>query len=267
MRKEIYMKEKKRFLVDVGIRDLPFPMKVISKFEPDGQATIANISISTRIMSEFEARWIDKFIQIIHEHRDRIGTKTLKANIVDYLKELQATAVKIDFDYPFFIEKTTPMSKQKCLVRHLCTYSAKLSTIDDKPKVIFKVEVPIVTTYPGSSPEKSGGLFGQLSLVVAEVEAKEDIYPEDLIEMIDRHALSPIYSFLSEEDQAYLIQKVHTEEKYSVMVIDEIKEELARNSNIAWYSVRSSNYGMLHSYSTIISTEKSMWVPFSSYDL
>ncbi len=261
------MKEKKRFLVDVGISDLPFPMRVISKTEPDGQQTIANISISTRIMSEFEARWIDKFIQIVHEHRERIGTKTLRANIVDYLKELQATVVKIDFDYPFFVEKLTPISQQRCLVRHLCTYSAKLSAVEDKPKVIFKVEVPIVTTYPGSSPNKTGGLFGQLSTVIVEVEAKDDIYPEDLIGMVDKHALSPIYSFLSEEDQVYIIQKVHTEEKYSVMVIDEIKEELARNPDIAWYSVKCSNYGMLHSYSTIISTEKSMWIPFSSYDL
>jgi len=260
------MKEKKRFLVDVGIRDLPFPMKVISRENPDGQQTIANISISTRIMQEFEARWIDKFIQIVHEHRDRIGTKTLRVNIFDYLHELQATVVKIDFDYPFFIEKTTPVSKQKCLVRHLCTYTAKVSAVDDKPKVTFKVEVPIVTTYPGSAPNMPGGLFGQLSIMVLEVEAKDDIYPEDLIELIDRHALSPIYSFLSEEDQAFIIQKVHSEERYSVMVLDEIKEELARNPDVGWYSVRCSNYGMLHSYSTIISTEKSVWVPFSSYE-
>jgi len=260
------MKEKKRFLVDVGIRDLPFPMKVISRENTDGQQIIANISISTRIMQEFEAHWIDKFIQIVHEHRERIGTKTLRANTFDYLHELQATVVKIDFDYPFFTEKTTPVSKQNCLVRHLCTYSAKVSTVEDNPKVLFKVEVPVVTTYPGSIPDEPGGLFGQLSIVIVEVEAKDDIYPEDLIELVDKHALSPIYSFLSEEDQAFIIQKVHSEEKYSVMVLDEIKEELARNPLIGWYSVRCSNYGMLHSYSTIISTEKSMWVPFSSYE-
>lgn len=260
------MKEKKRFLVDVGIRDLPFPMKVISRENTDGQQTIANISISTRIMQEFEAHWIDKFIQIVHEHRERIGTKTLRANIFDYLHELQATVVKIDFDYPFFTEKITPISKQNYLVRHLCTYSAKVSAVEDNPKVLFKVEVPVVTTYPGSTPDEPGGLFGQLSIVIVEVEAKDDIYPEDLIELVDKHALSPIYSFLSEEDQAFIIQKVHSEEKYSVMVLDEIKEELARNPLIGWYSVRCSNYGMLHSYSTIISTEKSMWVPFSSYE-
>lgn len=260
------MSNKKRFLVDVGIRDLPFPMRVISREDPDGQSTIANISISTRIMQEFEARWIDKFIQIVHEHRDRIGTKTLKVNILDYLRELQATMVKIDFEYPFFIEKITPVSKQKCLVRHLCTYSAKISEVDEKTKVLFKVEVPVITTYPGSAPDKPGGLFGQLSIVVVEVEALEDVYPEDLIELVDKHALSPIYSFLSEEDQIFIIQKVHSEDKSSVVVTDEIKDELAKDQSINWYSVKCSNYGMLHSYSTIIGTEKSMWVPFSAYE-
>jgi hypothetical protein len=61
-------------------------MRVISKVNPNGQSTIANISIDARIMQEFEAQWIDKFIRIVHEHRDRIGTKTLSVNIMDYLK-------------------------------------------------------------------------------------------------------------------------------------------------------------------------------------
>jgi GTP cyclohydrolase FolE2 len=152
------MAKEKRFLVDVGMKDLPFPMKVTSKVYPDGQFTIANISVSARIIQEFEARWIDKLIQIIHQHRDRIGTKTLRVNIIDYLKELQAKAVKIDFDYPFFVEKLTPVSREKCLVRYLCTYSAKASYVVEKPKIIFKMEIPVITTFTGSAPERPGGL-------------------------------------------------------------------------------------------------------------
>ena len=67
------MVDGKIFLVDVGIRDLPFPMKAMSKRIPEGQPTVANISISARIMDEFEAQWIDKFIQIVHRHQDQIG--------------------------------------------------------------------------------------------------------------------------------------------------------------------------------------------------
>lgn len=76
------MKQEKRFLVDVGMNDLPFPIRAASKVAPEGQATIATISISARIMHEFEPRWIDRFIQIVHQHRDRIGTKTLRTNIL-----------------------------------------------------------------------------------------------------------------------------------------------------------------------------------------
>jgi len=260
------MSEEKRFLVDVGLRDFPFPMEVASKLNLEGQFTIANISISARIIQEFEAGWIDKFIQILHRHRDRIGTKTLQVNIMDYLKELEAKAVKIDFNYPFFAEKLTPVSKEKCLVRYLCTFSAKASYVIEKPKIIFKIEIPIITTYPASAPEKPGGLFGQLSVVTLEIDSQKEIYPEELVEIVDKHALAPIYSFLTEEDQSFIIQKIHSEKKTSVVVTDEIKDELSRNRDIVWYSVRCFNYGMLHSYSTVIGTEKSAWIPFSGYE-
>ena len=101
------MPEQKRFLVDVGIKDLPLPIRAPSKVLPDGQATIANISVSARIMHEFEARWIDRFIQILHAHREEIGTRALQAVISDCLQALRAAVVRIDVDYPYFIEKTT----------------------------------------------------------------------------------------------------------------------------------------------------------------
>jgi GTP cyclohydrolase I len=56
------------------------------------------------------------------------------------------------------------------------------------------------------------------------------------------------------------------EEKSSVVMSDEIKEELAYHKEINSYSLRCANFGMLHSYSTIIGTEKSRWVPFSGYE-
>lgn len=260
------MKKEKAFLADVGIKDLPFPIKVISKHNADGQPTIANISINARIMQGFEAEWIDKFIKILHSHRDRIGTKTLTANILDYLKELNASMVVIDFDYPFFIEKTTPVSEEKCLVRYMCTYSAKASVSMGKPEIIFKISVPVLTTYPLSSEEQKGGLFAQLSVVNIEIGPKDQIFPEDIVNMIDEHAIAPVYSFLTKEDQSFIINKLHTEKKTSVILVDEIKDELAHNMEIEWYKVSCANYGMLHSYITLISTEKSMWIPFSGID-
>jgi GTP cyclohydrolase I len=260
------MGDQKKFLVDVEMRDLPFPMKVLSKVEPEGQHTVANISVSARIMQGFEARWIDTFIRILHQHRDSIGTRTLRTNIVDYTKELSASSVRVDFHYPYFVEKLTPISREKCLVRYFCTYSAKAVSVKEDPKIIFKIKIPCITTYPGSVSDKPGGLFGQLSNVIIEMIAQKDFFAEDLVEIVDDHALSPIYSFLSEDDQASLIQRIHSEKKSSVVLTDEIKHDLRHHQAIEWYAVRCTNYGMLHSYNTVVGTEKSYWVPFSGYE-
>lgn len=257
------MKDEKRFMQDVGMTDLPFPMKVLSREHKDGQFTIAKISIAARIMHEFEASWIDKFIQIVHQHREKIGTESLKSNILDYMRELNATKVKVDFEYPFFVEKSTPVSNEKCLVRYNCMYSAKVAKSDLKPQVSLKITAPCITTYPGSSADKPGGLFGQMSRIELEVQSHKDIYPEDLIDIVDNHALVPVYSFLTEEDQAFIIKKVHSEQKTSVVMVDEIKEDLANIRDIEGYSVSCANFGMLHSYSTFIGTAKSMWIPLS----
>jgi GTP cyclohydrolase I len=257
------MDKEKRFLVDVGMNNLPFPMRVASRVESDGQATVADISINARIMHEFEAHWIDRFIQILHQHREKIGTKTLKENIHDYMKDLDANAVTVDFEYPFFIEKLTPVAKEKCLVRYICRHSVKMSVANETPKVMFSIKVPVISTYPISNAASEGGVFGQLSVIEVEIESDTDIFPEDIIELVDKHALMPVYSFLTDKDQEYVIRTIHSKRKTSVAIVDEIKNELSANKKIDWYGVRSSNYGMLHSYSTVIGTEKSMWVPFS----
>jgi len=257
------MLDKKRFLIDVGIKDLPFPIKVISREHPEGQNTVAALSINARIMQEFEASWIDRFIRVVHSHKGAIGTDTLSANSLDYIRELKANMVKIDFEYPYFMEKTAPVSKEQCLVRYLCTYSVKVLAVDEKPKVFFRMEIPVVTTYPGSKKDETGGLFGQLSVVTVEVEPIKDVYPEELVDMVDSRALAPVYSYLSTEDQAAIIRRIHSQVRSSVVMLDEIKGELSQNRKIGWYGVNCANYGMLHSYSTAIRIEKGMWVPGS----
>jgi GTP cyclohydrolase IB len=252
------------FLVDVGMRNLPFPMRVASRGNPDGQATVGNISISAHVMQEFEAHWIDRFIQVLHRHREAIGTRMLKANVLDYVAQFDKAPVTIDFEYPFFIEKMTPAAKARSLVRYRCAYSVSASGATD-PRILFKIEVPAITTYPQADVGLGGQPFGQLSVLTIEVEPRQEIFPEDLVDLVDRHALAPVYSFLTAEDQALLIERVHQEVKSSVALVGDITAELARNADVRWYAIHCANFGMLHSYSTVIGAETGSWLPFSAY--
>jgi GTP cyclohydrolase FolE2 len=135
-----------------------------------------------------------------------------------------------------------------------------------EPKVLLKIEIPVITSYPVLSHVDVRTLFGQLSIVNISVESSKDIYPEDIIEIVENHALSPIHSFLTEEDEVYIIKKIHDSSKTSVEMVDEIKNELSLLKDIEYSSVRCTNYGMLHTYATVVGTEKSLWTPDSGYE-
>jgi GTP cyclohydrolase I len=259
------MSSSKRFMVDVGIKDVPFPMRVRSREKPDGQPTVASIDISARIMQRFEARWIDAFMRVLHRHTGQVGTEWVTENVEEYLDELNASKVRVDFTFPFFVEKLTPVSQEVCLVRYQCTRSAKLFSAHTKPSQHLRMEIPCITTYPASSLSLTGGLFGQLSVFDIEIEGDEVVYPEDLVDIVDRHAVAPMYSYLTEVDQTYIIDQVHSVEKTSVVVTDEVKNELAHEGAVGTYSVRCANFGMLRPYSTFLATEKNKWVPDSGW--
>ncbi len=259
------MGEKGKIIEDVGMANLQFPIRALSRREPEGQATVAVISVNARILQIFEARWIDRFIQVLHRHSATVCTENLRQQAVEYLQALNANFVDICYDYPFFIEKTTPVSREKGLVRYRCSYGVRLNSPEGQPKIMFRIEIPVITSYPGSALDKPGGLFGQLSRLTLEIRTEKNIYPEDLVAIVDRLALSPLYSFLTEKDQTHIIEKVHSQEKSSVVLVDEVKKELARNPDIEWYRLKCTNFGMLHSYSTMLELEKSIWIPFSGF--
>ncbi len=259
------MKSDKRYLVDIDLKNLPFPIKVESKYNIKGQDTVSNISVNARLMREFEATSINQIIKIIHQHRNNIGPRQLGSNIVDYLLNLNATMIKIDLQYPFFIEKITPVSKEKSLMSYNCTQSLK-KPIATKTNSIFKIDIPVITSYPINNRGKSNLLFGQQTMVNIEIISSDFIYPEDIVEAVDKHALAPVYSYLNEEDEEFLINKIHTERIDSVVLADEIKNELSKIESIEWCAVKCSNFGMLHSYSTIVSTDKNIWLPEDAYN-
>ncbi|MFH2049519.1 MAG: GTP cyclohydrolase, FolE2/MptA family [bacterium] len=257
------MPDKKRHLVDVDLNDFKYPLKVSSPSYPNGMPTIATISIHARINHDFAARWIEKFINILHQHRDSIGSSSLKTNVLDYLNELEANKVQVIFEYPYFVEKITPISKQKDLVPYQCKYTVRVSCTDNCPISTLKIEIPTITTDPASKPDNERGLFAQKSVCHIEVESDREVYPDEFVSLVDRHALIPIHSFLSLEDKAHLIETAHTKCKSSVVMIEEIQEELAQKNYINWYKIKCNNYGLLNLHNTGIGAEKDLGILLS----
>jgi hypothetical protein len=51
----------------------------------------------------------------------------------------------------------------------------------EDPRMLFKTEIPSITTYPGSVSEKPGGVFGQPNNMIIKLVAKKDFFADDLV--------------------------------------------------------------------------------------
>lgn len=242
--------------VDVCLKDLPFPMRVASRDEPGGQATVASISVAARVKRRPGWDWTAEIIRILHAHRDRIGASTLRENIMDYLVQMEAERVRADFRYPFFYEKRTPISGEKCLLCYPCVYSAKVPSVDKGARVFLNIEIPVLaslTPFPGAAQYK----------IIIETESKKDVFPEDLVDLADRHALSPVYSFLTRRDREYLAQSFQARQKGIEEVVNGINGELCASKDIGWHSIRSGGGGLPYSYETETGADRGMLSPGS----
>jgi GTP cyclohydrolase IB len=245
--------------VDVCLKDLPFPMRVASRDEPGGQPTVASISVAARVKRRPGWDWTGEIIRILHAHRDRIGASTLRENIMDYLVQMEAERVRADFRYPFFYEKQTPVSREKCLLCYPCTYSAKVPSVDRAARIFMKIEIPVLASpdlFPGAAQHR----------ITIETESARDVFPEDLVDLADRHALSPVYSFLTREDQEHLARLFKTRRKGIEETLSGINAELSVNRDIGWHSIRYDGGNLPFSYETETGADRGMLSPQSLYD-
>jgi GTP cyclohydrolase IB len=241
-----------RTLADVGVADLPRPVRVPSRADPRGQPTVARVSVEASVAREFEADWVDRLLQVLHAHRDDVGTKALKREVGACVEALDASMVEITLDYPFFVEKQTPRTGQRCLVKHDCTYSVVALSPDATPRVFFAIAIPCITTGPSSGRRRGGASLGQSSTVTLRTESQRDIYPEDLVALVDRNALVPLYSFLAPEDRADVLQRIRTGWRTSVEMVGRIRSELAGDPGLGYFSVQCRDSSILHPYHTTV---------------
>ena len=239
-------------LTDVGVADLPWPVRVPSRAAPRGQPTVARVAVEARVAREFEADWVDRLLRILHEHRDSIGTQALRREVGAFVEALGASMVAVTLDYPFFVEKRTPRTGQKCLVKHDCSCSVVALSPDASARVFFTIGVPCITTGPSPEGRHGGASVGQSSLVTLETESRGDVFPEDLVALVDRNALAPLYSFLAPEDREDVLRLIHTGRRTSVEMVERIRNELAADPGLGYYSVRCLDSSFLHPYHTMV---------------
>ena len=236
----------------VGVKDLRYPIVLWDRAH-DNQHTVANINMYVNLPHRFRGTHMSRFVEILNKYRREIAIRNMGAILKDMKRSLNAESAHLEIEFPYFVEKEAPVSREKGLMGYQCRFVGSLT---DKVRLHVGVSVPITTLCPCSKELSQSGAHNQRGEVRVMAEFKGLLWIEDLIELVETCASSPVYSLLKREDEKYVTEHAYANPTFVEDVVRSVAEKLEHQENVTWYSVEAENFESIHNHNAYAYVEK-----------
>ena len=142
-------------LQKVGVKNVRYPIQVLDKSRKT-QTTTGTVNLFVNLPHNFKGTHMSRFTEVFHKHHNDISMN----NFLEMLEEIRA---KLDAErafgritFPYFIEKSAPVSKSAGLMEYTCSYEGEV-TVRSEQLAVSKGEggsLPLAPI-PLTTPEKS----------------------------------------------------------------------------------------------------------------
>jgi len=244
--------DERRVALDcVGVCDLKYPITVLDR-ERGEQQTIANIALSVSLPPEVKGTHMSRFISVMNDYRGEI-TMTAIPNILRDLKlKLEATAAQVSMTFPYFIEKSAPVSGQKGYLDCETTFHGE--SCADGEKFHMVVKVPVTSLCPCSKAISDYGAHNQrgeveMSVVLAEKDGRlSKVWIEELFEVAEGSASAPLYPLLKRPDERHVTMQAYENPAFVEDIVRNVAVRLREDERIASFEVKVTNFESIHAH-------------------
>ncbi|HNV43864.1 MAG: GTP cyclohydrolase I FolE2 [Spirochaetes bacterium] len=238
----------------VGIKGIKYPIQVFDK-KRGFQHTVAEVAMFVDLPSHYKGTHMSRFIEILSTVDGEISVKMLLKILRRMKEQLNAETSKIEFHFPYFIEKIAPVSHSKAYVDYDCTLTA---TLKKHFSYILKVIVPVHTLCPCSKELCNVSAHNQRSYVSVTIEARSVIWIEDIVDIVERNSSSPIYSYLKRTDEKYITEYAYNHPMFVEDIVRAISAEFEKMNDLNYFKIEAENMESIHNHNAYASIERRM---------
>ena len=242
----------------VGVSGLRYPIFVLDRAH-QRQETVARVSMSVGLPHHFKGTHMSRFVEILNEHRGEVTMRTLPSVLHDLRTRLDAESARVELSFPYFIERSAPVSGAAALVDYECTFVAETKdSIDD---FVLSVGVPVTTVCPCSKTISDRGAHNQRGVVSIDVRGvrkagtPEFIWIEELIDIAEQSASAPVYSLLKRPDERHLTMHAYDHPVFVEDVVRNVAHRLQSDPRVAWFRVECINQESIHNHNAFAKIE------------
>lgn len=238
----------------VGVKNVQFPLIIADKTQ-EKQHIIANINMYVNLPKHFKGTHMSRFIELLNEYKNRPMSMHIIEDLLEKTKQrLNAKTAHIEVSFPYFIEKESPVSKQKSLMNYDCKFIGMKN--QSESNFILEVTAPISTVCPCSKEISKRGAHNQRGKVTVKIRTDDFIWIEEIVNIIEKQASCGVYSLLKREDEKHVTEKAYDNPKFVEDVVRDVALRLKADKRIGWFSVECDNQESIHNHNAYACVEK-----------
>jgi GTP cyclohydrolase I len=241
----------------VGIKGLRYPVVIAGAAGP--VATVASIDMYVSLPGKRKGTHMSRFIEVLQEPRDSVGLASLQPMLHRMLSHLDAEEGSIELRFPYFINKTAPVSG----VESLMDYDVALSGVVAGGAARFrqKVVVPVTSLCPCSKKVSEYGAHNQRSHVTIDIEASEHFSIEAQVRLAEEAASCELWAVLKRPDEKHVTERAFDNPKFVEDTVRDIAAILEKDGRVLAYRVESENFESIHNHSAYARIDRDKRAP------
>lgn len=245
----------------VGVKGVRYPVAIraAQRVVP----TIATWSMTVGLAAATKGTHMSRFIELLEAQTEPLDQARFKAIVFDMLARLEAPGGAIELRFPYFVQKSAPVSAVSSLLDYDVCWRGSVSPVG-RYDFTMQVVVPATSLCPCSKEISAYGAHNQRSYISIEAELAGEMAIEELIDIAECSASCEVYGLLKRPDEKYVTERAYDNPKFVEDLVRDVALALNGDKRVASYVVEAENYESIHNHSAfarIVKPRKIPWPP------
>lgn len=229
----------------VGVKGVRYPItvKTLSGVQP----SVGSWNMYVHLAEEQKGTHMSRFIALLEDNHQPLDIAVFSALMRKMLILLDAEAGRIEVSFPYFINKTAPVSGVQSLMDYEVGLTGELK--NGKLEITLKVLVPVTSLCPCSKKISAYGAHNQRSHITVHAVLNGDVVIEELIAKIEEQASCELYGLLKRPDEKYVTERAYDNPKFVEDLVRDVAVMLNKDERVLAYTLEAENFESIHNHS------------------
>ncbi|MEX3785811.1 GTP cyclohydrolase FolE2 [Paraburkholderia sp. BR14374] len=230
----------------VGVKGVRHPLTVRTQAD-EVQPTVGTWNLDVHLPAEQKGTHMSRFVALLEENKAPLEPATFRTMLAAMLDKLEAEAGRIEVSFPYFVNKTAPVSGVQSLLDYEVTLTGE--TRHGATRLFLKVLVPVTSLCPCSKKISQYGAHNQRSHVTIDAELIGDVAIEELIRIAEEEASCELWGLLKRPDEKFVTERAYENPKFVEDLVRDVAKRLNADERIVAYVLEAENFESIHNHS------------------